>query len=401
MWRYRRRAKASGSVAALRRGRPFLTLTSLSLLALLGTGAASAVAGSAPDRASAVCEPRLIVLPGLTATSSARVDALSDSGWVAGTSWEDEAPFSAVVWTDPERIVDTGVGGVTHASGNAISAMAIDVNEGGTVAINRWKESPRGRFIAEDALVWNQHDGATVLPTSRYRPRASVMAINNRGDVLGHVRGRGRGSVPVVWKDGERDKLPVPSDVEAYANDINDDGLVVGMYLGRYSVEGSWTWDGGPQLTTLRPTDTTAVTEATDVDESGRIIGRHPVGPGDGIRTILWRTPAAAPQRLMRIHAVDLHNSGYLAAVEPGFRGYGATAYVGHRRDGGVKARLPRPPTVEGSAGWSNIRAAAVARGSSRFAPQGGVTIGGSAQDYDLPLSQAVVWTCTQTRLDP
>jgi hypothetical protein len=325
---------------------------------------------------------------------------LSDSGWAAGTSWEDEAPYSAVVWTDPERVVHTGVGGATRANGNTVSASAIDVNEDGHVAIDRWTSTPRGRLLTEDAVVWSPRDGATVLRTSRFRPRASVTAINDHGDVLGHVRGRGHGSVPVVWQDGERTRLSVPMHVKAYANDINNNGLVVGTFYDRGSyVTGSWTWNGGPRLQTLRPTDTTAVTEATHVDESDRIVGEQPVGPGGGVRTILWRNPAASPLRLMHIRTVDLHGSGYLAAVEPGFRGYGATAYVGHRRDGGIKARLPEPPLAQGALGWENVLAAGVARGSSAFAPQGGVTIGGYAQEYESMTSQAVLWTCSQTRL--
>lgn len=399
----RRHDGTSASLASLRRRRPFTAALVLTSTVVSAAGPPSAAMWPPPgSRASDTsCEPRLLVLPGLTPTSDARVEALSDSGWVAGASWEDGMPYSAVVWSDPERVVDTGVGGVALAGGKAISASAIDVNESGTVAINRWKSTPRRSVLLEEALVWSQQDGATVLPTSRYRPRASVTAINDEGDVIGHVRGRGHGGVPVIWRDGERLRLPVPRHVETYASDINNDGLVVGVYWGRYGRIGSWTWHGGPKLMPLRPTDTTAVTEATDVDDSGRIIGGQHVGPGDGIRTILWRGPAASPVRLMRIRTVDVHNSGYLAAVEPGFRGYGATAYIGHRRDGGIKARLPRPSVVEGSLGWSNVRAAAVARGPSPFAPQGGVTIGGFAQNFDLMTSQAVLWTCSQSWLHP
>lgn len=403
MWPHQRRDGTSARAAVLRCQR-FVTKLTLVLALVLVSAAGPATSAvwvpSGAQVSEASCEPRLLVLPGLTPSSAARVDALSDSGWVAGTSWEVGAPYSAVVWSHPERVVNTGVGGVVLGNGNAISASVIDVNESGTVAINRWKSTPRRSAVLEEAVVWSQQDGAAVLPTSRYRPRASVTAINDKGDVVGHVRGRGHGSVPVVWRDGERSRLPVPRHVEAYATDINNNGLVVGQYYGRYSVTGSWTWDGGPELTPLRPTDTTAVAQATDVDDSGLVIGGQYVGPGDGIRTILWRNPTASPFRLMRIRTVDLHNSGYLAAVEPGFRGYGATAYIGHRRDGGIKAQLPPPPVAEGSSGWSNVRAAAVARGPSSIAPQGGVTIGGYAQDFDLTISQAVLWTCSQTRLN-
>ena len=230
------------------------------------------------------------------------------------------------------------------------------------MAINRWKSTPQHSVLLEEALARSQQDGATVLPTSRYRPRASVTAINDEGDVIGHVRGRSHGGVPVIWRDGERLRLPVPRHVETYASDIKQRWLGLwGCTGGAPGEQGHGHGTAAPSSCPYDPTDTTAVTEATDINNSGHIIGGQHVGPGDGIRTILWRSPAASPVRLMRIRTVDLHNSGYLAAVEPGFRGYGATAYIGHRRDGGIKARLPRPSVVEGSLGWSNVRAAAVA----------------------------------------
>jgi hypothetical protein len=402
MWPHQRHDGTSAGVAVLRRQRFVTKLTLVLALVLVSTAGPATSAVWVPTGAQvseASCEPRLLVLPGLTPSSAARVDALSDSGWVAGTSWEAGAPYSAVVWSDPERVVYTGVGGVALANGNTISASAIDINESGTVAINRSKSTPRRSAVLEEAVVWSQQDGTTVLPTSRYRPRASVTAINDEGDVVGHVRGRGHGRIPVVWRDGERSRLPVPRHVRAYATDINNNGLVVGQYYGRYSATGSWTWDGGPELTPLRPTDTTAVAEATDVDDAGRVVGAQYVGTGDEIRTILWRNPTASPFRLMRIKTVDLHSSGYLAAVEPGFRGFDARAYVGHRRDGGIKAQLPSP-VVERSSRWSNVHATGVARGPSPFAPEGGVTIGGYAQEVDLTTSEAVLWTCSQTRLN-
>ena len=395
--------RPSTSVGSLHRRRP-PTIAGLGLaIAICAAGgpgpAVSASLQARPSEAS--CEPHMLVLQGLNSTSDASVDAVSDSGWVAGTSWEDASPRAAVVWTDPERVIDTGVGGVTLPNGSTVTAWVVDMNEVGTVAINRWKLSPAGSVVSQDAVVWNLEDGVTVLPTSTYRPLASIAAINDQGHVLGWVTSLRHGSVPVVWRDGQRTRLPVPPRLEAYASDINNDGLVVGTAHSRdFSVRYSWTWSGGPKLIRLRAPDTTASADATNVNDSGLIIGGQHVGPGDGMRTILWRNRTASPQRLMRIQTVDLHNTGYLAAVEPGFRGYGATAYVGHRRDGGVKAQLPPPPVALGSRGWTNVRAAAVARGHSSFAPHGGVTVGGFAQDFDVMVSQAILWTCSQAWLN-
>lgn len=379
------------------------TTAAASALALMSVGAVvtpSAATqnwkpGQVPDGS---CDAQVVVLPGLTSTSLTAVAAMSDSGLVVGTSRDPGASSAVVVWTSPDRIIHTGVGGGVSDNGNTVSAWAVDVNEAGVVAINRTTSAADGRILAEDAVLWTRSSGATVLAAPAFRPRASVVAINDEGDAVGRIWGRGHGSVPVIWSDGKRTRLPVPPQGTAVPADINNEGLVVGTSRGRYRTLGLWTWHGGTTVRLLASPERGAQADVTGVDDSGRIVGGQPVGPADGIRTILWRNRDALPRRLMRIDTRELHNSGYLAAVEPGFRGIGATAYVGHRRDGGLKARLPDPPDG-GPSGWNNVYAVAVARGPSAFAPQGGVTIAGSAQDWEYTTMRGILWTCAHTLL--
>jgi len=384
--------------------RPVTTLALVCTLSLLNASGSPSAAAIPPNpqwqATQGACHPQLLVLPGLTPTSLNVVAAMSDSGLVVGTSREADGPSTVVLWTDTEHVVDTGVGGIVAGNGRTISAAAVDVNEAGLVAINRTTFNAKGSAITEQALLWSQDTGTTVLSTPPSRPRASLTAINDAGDAIGHIRGRWRGRVPVLWSDGKRSRLPVPADVvEAVAADINNTGLVVGTFYGRFSsLMGSWWWQGGPRIRLLAPPEGTVKATGTHVDNAGRIVGHQRVGPGDSVRTILWRNRAAPARRVVRLETRDLHDSGYLAAIEPGFRGLGASPFVGHRSNG-ANARLPLPPDDGGTIGWGNIRAEAVARGPSAFAPQGGVTIGGYAQDFEVTTMRAILWTCTNTLL--
>lgn len=372
-----------------------------SLALLVAAGGPSAAAPQSPlmSVTDVACVSQTLVLPGLTPTSASSVTAMSDSGFVVGTSRDEDTPSTAVVWTSPEHVLDTGVGGFVLDNGNYVDAAAVDVNEAGLVAINRRKFNVQGRVMNDKAVLWSQSSGAIVLPAPAFRPRASLTAMNDDGDVVGSIWGKGHGSVPVVWRDGQRFRLPRSPQTVLFAADINNQGVVVGTAdHGRGSTSwDSWWWRRGGRIRPLAPPDDTMKAYATQVDDSGRIIGRQRVGPGDSVRTVLWRTRDASPRRVMRLDTLDLHNSGYMAAIEPGFRGFGASAYVGHLRDG-VNARLPNPTDAGEPIEWNNVRAVAVATGSSAFAPQGGVTIGGHAQDYEW-MTEAVLWTCAQTLL--
>jgi hypothetical protein len=271
-----------------------MTLTLVFTLALLNAVGSQGAAATPPipqrQVTQGTCDPQLLALPGLTSTSLSVVAAMNDSGLVVGTSREPEGPSTVVVWTDLEHVTDTGLGGVVGDNQNTSSATAVDANEAGLVAINRTKLNDNGRAITEEAVVWSQDTGATVLPAPPFRPLASLIAINDEGDAIGHIRGRGHGSVPVIWKDGKRSRLPVPPHVRAVPADINNAGLVVGAAYGRFlSLEGAWWWRSGPSIRFLAPAEGTVKADATNVDNSGRIVGHQRVGPGDSVRTVLWR----------------------------------------------------------------------------------------------------------------
>jgi hypothetical protein len=385
-------------------GRRRWFLAAVMSLAILGAGGWSAAGVTQPPpllMPNNACDVQTLVLPGLTATGGTSVTAMSDSGYVVGTSREDGAPAAAVVWTSPEHVVDTGVGGFVLEDGSAFDAVAVDVNEDGLVAINRTRYGALGRAADHAAMLWSDSTGASRLSASAFRPRAAAAAINDHGDVVGRIWGNGHGSVPVVWRDGRRSRLPHSSRTLLLATDINNDGMVVGTAHDVRVSAGwaSWWWRSGTRIRPLTPPDDTVEVYASEVDDSGRIVGRQRVGPGDSVRTVLWPSRDVPPRRIMRLEPLDLHDSGHVAATEPGFRGLGATAYVGRLRDG-RRARLPAPTDAGEPIAWPNLRALAVARGSSSFAPQGGVTIGGHAQNGEGGwTARAVLWTCTQTLL--
>ena len=59
---------------------------------------------------------------------------------------------------------------------------------------------------------------------------------------------------------------------------------------------------------------------------------------------------------------------------------------------------LPRPEEmpVEGFPGWYETYGRAVIRGVTELAPQGGVSVGGNANDFNL-VDYPVIWTCVGT----
>ena len=398
---FRPRSEPNGTHGRRFGDQPVWVLTCLLTLTLLVSveapiGATQAITtGQTTQR---TCDQQVLALPGLTPTSETSVAAMSDSGLVVGNSRETGAPSSVVVWTSADRIINTGVSGTVRDNVMTSFVAPVDVNEAGVVAINRVSYSSRAS--REEAILWSESGGVTVLPAPAFRPIASVSAINDNGDAVGMVRGRSHGSVAVVWRDGKRSRLPAPK--RSWEADINNHGLVVGGFIKPDFTRHLWTWRAGTKVRLLIPPEKGHAADTSNVlkvDDSGRIMGNQRVKYGDKFRTILWRTRDASPRRLMSLVPRDLHNSGYLAVSSPAIRDRNSKPYVGHLRDGGVAAQLPAPPVVEGVPRWSRITAMAVARGPSPLAPQGGVTIAGLADNSLHETVRAFIWTCTQTLL--
>jgi hypothetical protein len=94
--------------------------------------------------------------------------------------------------------------------------------------------------------------------------------------------------------------------------------------------------------------------------------------------------------------ALAIDDARHLVGAGGGFRGYGDRAWVA--RGDARKTPLPTPSLDDPEGWWNNTYGRTIGRGVPAFAPQGGITVGGSAQADDVPM-RAVLWTCAQTYL--
>jgi hypothetical protein len=369
----------------------------VALLAAATPGRVNSALGAAD------CVPQILFLPPLEGHNATSLGAMSDRGWVVGQSlYEDPKTVArdystAVLWRDGAAI-NLGLGGGLVPTGT-VNSWAIDVNEVGVVAVQRSRyKGPYNKTVAHSSWLW--HDGVRVrLWGSKFRHRAHVEAVNDRGVAVGFITGFSRSAQPVVWRNGNRERLPMPPGTAGYAAGINNRGLVIGWVRPRGSYQGGrfWYWRLGGSSGPLRPPPGEPV-GFIDVDNRDRILARLWNGRSRGV---LWPGPHKRPRLLDRpvfANAVDMNDHGDLTGSLGGFRGIGDTAWVSRLWAEQV-VKLPAPPEPTGS-GWENVQGISVIRGVTPFAPQGGVSVGGNARSWGMEGSignRATIWTCTQT----
>lgn len=351
--------------------------------------------------ATADCIPEVLSLPRLTTSESSYAWAINDRGWVAGTLWEPDEPFRAVLWRDDEPPLALGLGGIRRPNGRTVSAEAVDVNERGVVAIQRTVSIDEKRLVRADIFLW--HRGKTSrLPATHRRPSAWIAALNDHGVAVGSIHGRGLPDRPVVWRNGTLLQLPTPEGMTGVANDINNHGLIVGSVgpttrgMGR-----PWWWrvggGSGPLRSDLNGDQHEGHAEL--VDDDGRIVGR--LIP----HAFRWEHKEAAPQELFHGHnktVADLHASGYITGDSGSTRSTPSHAIVAHLTDA-RPTRLPDPTLDDAGSRVNGSFGLGLGRGATPYASSGGVTVAGavfivaSLPDRDVGYSRAVLWTCAQT----
>lgn len=142
-------SRFAGRRPGRRRDSPLTLVISLALLGVAGGSSAAATQSiSLLPITDSACDVQTVVLPGMTSTSRTSVTAMSDSGLVVGTSSKEGMPSAAAVWTSPQHVIDTGVGGFVLDNGSSVVASAVDVNEAGLVAINRTKFLTRSASLS-------------------------------------------------------------------------------------------------------------------------------------------------------------------------------------------------------------------------------------------------------------
>jgi hypothetical protein len=374
----------------------------LALLAVAMLAIPLPVANGANDEAEG-CAPEVLLLPGLDGHESSAIYAMNDAGWAVGESGEIEpengslVEKTAVLWRDGDA-VDLGIGGGVRPDG-VVQSWAIDVNRQGLVAAARAGFDEDFAIVAWSSWLWR--DGVKArLEGVGLRKHAFVADLNDRGVAVGSL---GRlpwldSSIrPVVWRDGMATLLPLPpGSKSAWAQFINNHGLVVGYRKPRGSPLQPWYWRLNDENGRLR-TPAGDYVSITDVDNRDRILGRTSdkgklLGEVRNQRAVLWRGPNSHPEvfgGLSLARSYDLNDHGDLTGYS-GVRG-GERAWVSRLGADSV-VTLPSPP-VQGK--WLEILGASVIRGVTAFAPQGGVSVGGYA--YKSGVLQAVIWTCTQT----
>jgi hypothetical protein len=350
------------------------------------------------------CEPQVVVLPRLDERPG-WLSAMNDSGWAVGSSFnQDEAFGTAVMWRDGV-VIDLGLGGGL-VPGGRVDSRAVDVNEDGVVAAQRLRYKGN-RLIAHTSFLWQDGDRER-LRGSKKLPRAIVEAVNDGGVAVGYISDlRGRDFQPVVWRNGARDRLPIPAGTTGDAVAINNRGLVVGTVRPRGPFVDTekdtrfWYWRLGGKSGPLSSPPGYPM-GMIDVDNHNRILGQT---FDNKSAFVLWKGPTS-PGRLLggavppgedgttldHPQTTDMNDHGDLTGYRGGLRGLGDRPWVS-RLGADRPTRLPKPP-----GGYaSSTHATSVIRGVTWFAPKGGRSVGGHAIGYSGDDGDAVIWTCTQT----
>lgn len=369
----------------------------LALAVVVASSAAVAPAARSAGYVEGVgCAPQILYLPRTTDTESSRARAISDEGWIVGSLIEQDEPSRAVVWRNGRPPLELGVGGVRRSDGTQVLGQGVDVNERGVVAIQRDHVRSRLRWGRSAAFLWD--DGhLSRLKGTRRQPAASIEAVNDRGVAVGWIQGPGTRTRAAVWRDGTPLPLPRPPGTRAFAADINNHGLVVGWIdpPGAYNYYRPWWWriGGGNGPLPANVDGERREGYAVSVDDSGRIVGELNQPP------FVWRNRWTNPGQLFGANnsVASLHNSGYLTGSGGGFRGYDDRAWVARLADS-RPTTLPAPPLDDPTWWLANTFAADLARGTTAYAPHGGVTVAGVAViEADAGMTRALLWTCAQT----
>ena len=216
--------------------------------------------------------------------------------------WKDEFAFQhAVTWD--KRGVLTELPLLPEAEALGAQALAAAINERGMIVgwasgppVEMWGDVLNG---TEHAVIWKpaRGGGYTITRLGELPGTGPSQAtdINNRGQVVGYAQIDGVG-VPVTWdSDGNPNALPTPAGAgNAQATGINNKGEIVGWaQVGGEIVPLLWTPvpGGGYTVSVLDDLVDGAEAFANDINDAGTIVGRASLA-NEQLRAVLW-TPAA------------------------------------------------------------------------------------------------------------
>ena len=222
--------------------------------------------------------------------------AINNQGHIAG-SWRT---YDSRGW--PSSMAYSSHSGALFDHDGDVSSVAVDINDSNQVVGVRWSSSQAeghgGVYLFDDGRVVDLGIGVSGYD-------AQSLAINNRGAIAGT-----RSERAFRWKDGRLTELGTLDGGETRAEDINDDGWIVGSSR----MEGGLVYYHPELQTTIHeglfhgflavddqvfdlndlvpPTTDWTITGAAAINESGQIAA---TGFRDGISHALLLTPVPEP----------------------------------------------------------------------------------------------------------
>jgi hypothetical protein len=369
------------------------TAVAFGLLAACAVGTRDTEVSQAPQAAArqAACQPKVDLLPTRTTTNASAATAMSDNGWIVGWLTDLSGPSEAVLWRNNGPPLGLGTRGVP-----------VDINDAGAIAINHIQGGLHTAGLWKDGTL-------RTLRGTRARPRVNVTALNDHGAAVGSIWGSRATGRAAVWRHGKLRVLRNPSSGRTgyFASDINNSGLIVGGSVRdpfeRVAGRGLW-WRPGDGRGVIPNVSSGRATGAKHVDNRGRLVGflapRQEDGPiGAAVK---WRSIQSQPVKYRGWGTINaLHaDTGYMV----GATREGWWASIGRIADM-RSTRLPNPATLLDEpdeyteTSLPTWEALDVATGLSPYAPEGGVTVVGSALHTESLYDgggKAVLWTCAQ-----
>ena len=378
------------------------------VLLLLGASLVAVPFSATPDgltstSQAAACTPTVQVLPLAPGDLRGNLVAMNDQGWAVGTSEDLSGPQDighTLLWRGPGAPVDLGLGTHVNEDGSRVTWEVIDINNDGVVAMQRFRRIPGGVTRAS-AHLW--HDGeATRLPGGRPDNDVTISGLNDHGTAVGTLDPRRPGAPAraVIWRDVSLIHLPVPRGTSSTADQINNFGLVTGGVLrpGQHLPRKPWFWrlGGGSGPISVPDGHFGLHSLIDDRDQIAMTAERR-----GRVEQLLFRGPRSEPT-ILDHRRIDAMNDGDVVGHYEDDHLSRHQAWVATLHSS-TRHLLPPPDVVPPEApaeefGWdsTNIYARTVTRGVSDFAPQGGVTVGGTAKDWENN-GWPTIWTCVAT----
>jgi uncharacterized membrane protein len=244
-------------------------------------------------------------LPMLPGDTTVNVWGINNSGDAVGVMGGENCGTNctAVIW-------HSGTVTPLAAPPGAINYGSLSINNAGQVA------GLAVLGVTSEAVVWN--DGTpTVLPApDSQHTETYATHINDAGEVSGGATEPGDAppAVAIVWNGKTPTVLESPAGfTSAYANAVNDTGLVVGYACCSSAGFEAIVWHGTtPSLLAKQQPAATAGGEADAVNNSGLVVGQSFNTAGDAALAAAWADRTIAIIGAQDSIALGINNRGII-----------------------------------------------------------------------------------------